>query len=211
MHEVLATISETKLVPVIKIEKPEDAEPLGRALIRAGLPIAEITLRTDAAIESIRRLSEQLPDLFLGAGTVLTVDQVKAAVDSGAKFIVSPGFNPRVVDYCVEREIPVTPGINNPTQIEMGLQRGLEVLKFFPAEASGGMALLKAMSAPYGGVSFIPTGGINPSNLASYLSFDRVLACGGSWMVSTELISKGDFDAVVNLCRQALTLVSKIK
>ena len=206
MHEVLTRIGKIRLVPVIKIERAQDAVPLGNALLEGNLPVAEVTFRTGAAAEAIAALKRDCPALLIGAGTVLSVDQVKQAVDAGAEFIVSPGFNPKVVDYCVDEGIPVTPGINNPTQIEMGLERGLEVLKFFPAEASGGMALLKAMSAPYGGVRFIPTGGIGPKNLVSYLSFDRVFACGGSWMVKSEMISSGDFAGITRLCQEAVDL-----
>ncbi|GAH47405.1 unnamed protein product, partial [marine sediment metagenome] len=154
MNEILKKIGEVKLVPVVKIEHAEDAVPLGKALIDGGLPVAEITFRTDAAEESIRRIVKELPDIFIGAGTVLKVDQAKQAVDAGAQFIVTPGFNPKVVDYCVANDIPITPGINSPTQIEMALDRGLDVVKFFPAEPSGGLKMLKAMSAPYGDVMF---------------------------------------------------------
>jgi len=207
MNETLKKIGELGIIPVVKIEKAEDALPLGRALIDGDLPIAEITFRTSAAEESIKTLSGELPDLLVGAGTVLTIEQVKSAVSAGAKFIVSPGFNPRVVDYCIENSIPVTPGINNPTQIEMALVRGIEVVKYFPAEASGGLALLKSMSAPYAGIKFIPTGGINQDNLSSYLSNNKVLACGGSWMVKAELISSGNFAEITRLTREAVSTV----
>jgi 2-dehydro-3-deoxyphosphogluconate aldolase/(4S)-4-hydroxy-2-oxoglutarate aldolase len=205
MNETLEKIGELGIVPVVKIEKAENALPLGRALIDGDLPIAEITFRTSAAEESIKTLTGELPNLLVGAGTVLTIEQVKKAVSAGAKFIVSPGFNPRVVDYCIENSIPVTPGINNPTQIEMALERGIEVVKYFPAEASGGLALLKSMSAPYSGIKFIPTGGINQDNLCSYLSNNKVLACGGSWMVKHELISSGNFDEITRLTKEAVS------
>jgi len=205
MNEILEKIGEFGIVPVVKIEKAEDALPLGRALIDGDLPIAEITFRTSAAEESIKSLTRELPNLLVGAGTVLTVEQAKKAVSAGAKFIVSPGFNPKVVDYCIENSIPVTPGINNPTQIEMALERGIEVVKFFPAEASGGLPLLKSMSAPYTGIKFIPTGGIDQNNLCSYLSDNKVLACGGSWMVKPELISSGNFDEITRLTKEAVS------
>ncbi|MQY77302.1 MAG: bifunctional 4-hydroxy-2-oxoglutarate aldolase/2-dehydro-3-deoxy-phosphogluconate aldolase [Spirochaeta sp.] len=207
MNEILKKIGELGLVPVVKIERAEHALPLGRALLEANLPIAEITFRTEAAEAAITVLNRELPELLVGAGTVLTVDQVKKATGAGAAFIVAPGFNPVVVDYCVEKSIPITPGINNPTQIEMALARNLQVLKFFPAEASGGLAMLKAMAAPYGGIKFIPTGGINAGNLNSYLSFDRILACGGSWMVKPALISAGNFAEITRLTREALSLM----
>jgi len=205
MNKVLEKIGELGIVPVVKIEKAEDALPLGRALIDGGLPIAEITFRTSAAEESIKTLTGELPNLLVGAGTVLTVEQAKRAIAAGAKFIVSPGFNPKVVDYCIENDIPVTPGINNPTQIEMALERGIEVVKFFPAEASGGLAMLKSMAAPYTGIKFIPTGGIDQDNLCFYLSNKRVLACGGSWMVKTNLISSGNFDVITRLTKGAIS------
>ena len=205
MHEVLEKIGELGLVPVVKLERAEDALLLGKALIEGDLPVAEITFRTDAAEEAIRILTGELAELLVGAGTVLSVDQVKRAVSAGARFIVSPGFNPRVVDYCVENGIPVTPGINSPTQIEMALDRGLEVVKFFPAEASGGLALLRAMAAPYSGIQFIPTGGIDRNNLAAYLSDSRVHACGGSWMVKADLIASGRFDEITKLTRDAVS------
>jgi len=205
MNKTLERIGELGIVPVVKIEKAEDALPLGRALLAGDLPIAEITFRTSAAEESFKILTRELPNLLVGAGTVLTVEQVKKAVSAGAQFIVSPGFNPKVVDYCIENNIPVTPGINNPTQIEIALERGIEVVKFFPAEASGGLSLLKSMSAPYTGIKFIPTGGINQNNLCSYLSCNKVHACGGSWMVKPELISSGNFAEITRLTKEAVS------
>ena len=205
MDEILEKIGELGLVPVVKIDRPEDAFPLGKSLIDGDLPVAEITFRTAAAESVIKNLTRELPELLVGAGTVLSVEQVKKAIFAGARFIVSPGFNTKVVDFCVENGIPVTPGLNNPTQIEMALERGLEVVKFFPAEPSGGIEFLKAMAAPYSGIQFIPTGGINKENLNSYLSHNRVHACGGSWMVKTELISSGRFDEVTRLTREAVS------
>ena len=205
MNKILKQIGELGIIPVVKIEKAEDALPLGRALIDADLPLAEITFRTSAAEESIKSLTGELPELLVGAGTVLTVEQVKKAVSAGAKFIVSPGFNPKVVDYCIENDIPVTPGVNNPTQIEMALMRGIEVVKYFPAEASGGLSLLKSMSAPYKEIKFIPTGGITPDNLCDYLSHPKVHACGGSWMVKANLISSGNFNEITKLTQEAIS------
>jgi 2-dehydro-3-deoxyphosphogluconate aldolase/(4S)-4-hydroxy-2-oxoglutarate aldolase len=205
VNEILKKIDELGIVPVVKIEKAEDALPLGRALLVGDLPIAEITFRTSAAEESIKSLTRELPELLVGAGTVLTVEQTKKAISAGAKFIVSPGFNPKVVDYCIENSIPITPGINNPTQIEMALERGIEIVKFFPAEASGGLSLLKSMSAPYTNIKFIPTGGINQNNLCSYLSNNKVLACGGSLMVKSDLISSGNFTEITRLTREAIS------
>jgi 2-dehydro-3-deoxyphosphogluconate aldolase/(4S)-4-hydroxy-2-oxoglutarate aldolase len=205
MNEVLEKIGELGLVPVVTIENPEDALPLGKALIDGDLPVAEITFRTAAAQQAIETLARELPGLLVGAGTVLTIEQVKRAVSAGAEFIVSPGFNPAVVDYCVDNGIPVTPGLNTPTEIEMALERGLEVVKFFPAESSGGVEFLKAMAAPYRGIQFIPTGGISKNNLTSYLAFNRVHACGGSWMVKADLISSGQFSEITRLTREAVS------
>ncbi len=212
MNDVLKRIEELKVVPVIKMKSADSAEPLGAALLEAGLPVAEVTFRTEAAEEAIRAMSKAHPDLLIGAGTVLKIRQVQQAVDAGAKFIVSPGFNPRVVTYCIENGIPVTPGINNPTNIEAALELGLEVVKFFPAEASGGLKLLKAMSAPYGdAVRFIPTGGIKAENLSEYLSFDGVVACGGSWMVKGDLVDSGNFEKITSLCREAVEIAQGVK
>lgn len=208
MDHVLSRLGELRLVPVVKIERAEDALALGRALTAGGLPVAEITFRTDAAEAAIRNLTEHLPDMLVGAGTVLTVENVRRAVAVGARFIVAPGFNPRVVDYCQEQGIPVVPGVNAPTEIELGLERGLRLLKFFPAEASGGIKLLKAMAAPYGGVTFMPTGGITAANLRDYLALEMVVACGGTWMVETKLISDGRFDEIARLTRAAVDLVA---
>jgi len=205
MNKILERIGGLGIIPVVKIKKAEDALPLGRALLDGDLPVAEITFRTSAAEESIKTLTRELPNLLVGAGTVLTVKQARKAVSAGAKFIVSPGFNPKVVDYCLENNIPVTPGINNPTQIEMAMERGIEVVKFFPAEASGGLALLKSMSAPYSGIKFIPTGGINQNNLCSYLFYNKVHACGGSWMVKPDLISSGNFAEITRLTKEAVS------
>jgi 2-dehydro-3-deoxyphosphogluconate aldolase/(4S)-4-hydroxy-2-oxoglutarate aldolase len=205
MNEVLEKIGELGLVPVVAIERSEDAISLGKALINGDLPIAEITFRTAAAQHVIETITRELPGLLVGAGTVLTVEQVRRAVTRGAKFIVSPGFNPKVVDYCVENGIPVIPGLNTPTELEMALERGLEVVKFFPAEPSGGVGFLKAMAAPYRGIRFVPTGGITKDNLISYLSYERVHACGGSWMVKADLISSGQFDEITRLTREAVS------
>ena len=209
MNEVLEKIGALRLVPVVKIENSKDAVPLGQALLEARLPIAEITFRTPAAEAAIRALTAELPQLLVGAGTVLSVDQVKSAADAGARFMVAPGFNPSVVDYCLEHNICVVPGVNNPSQIERALARKLKVVKFFPAEASGGLPFLKAVAAPYGEILFLPTGGINLQNLLKYLSFPRVMACGGSWMVEADLISAGNFTEIKKRSREAVSAINE--
>jgi 2-dehydro-3-deoxyphosphogluconate aldolase/(4S)-4-hydroxy-2-oxoglutarate aldolase len=207
MNDILKKIGDLGIVPVVKIDKASDAVPLGKALIEGGLPLAEITFRTDAAEESISNISKAFPDMLVGAGTVLNVEQAKRATAAGAKFMVSPGFNPSVVEFCVKNNIPITPGCSNPSDIEMALGFGIEVVKFFPAEAFGGLSTLKAMSAPYGMVKFIPTGGIDVKNIVDYMNFNKVLACGGSWMVKDELIKKGDFAEIERLTREAINVM----
>ncbi len=204
MHEVLKKISAIGIVPVIKIEDVSKAVPLAKALCDGGLPCAEITFRAAGADKAIRAITDALPDMLVGAGTVLTTEQVDQAVEAGAKFIVSPGLNPKVVRYCVEKGIPVTPGCANPSDIEQAIELGLDVVKFFPAEAAGGIKMIKAMSAPYGNIKFMPTGGINAKNLNDYLSFPKIIACGGSWMVSEDLIKAGEFGQITALARQAV-------
>jgi len=207
MEDVLKKLGDIGLIPVIKLDSPDQALPLGRALLAGSLPVAEITFRTDAAKESIKILSKELPELILGAGTVLTPGQVDTAVAAGARYIVTPGFNSRVVEYCQKKGVPVTPGVTNPSQIEAAMEYGLKVLKFFPAENSGGAAMLKAFAGPYGDkVSFIPTGGVSEKNLTDYLSLPNVHAVGGSWMVPGKLIGAGDFAGVEKLCREARLL-----
>ena len=211
MNEVLKQIEKIGIVPVVVLNDAKDAEPLAKALCEGGLPCAEVTFRTEAAEECIRIMSEKFPEMLVGAGTVLTTDQVDRAVAAGAKFIVSPGTNPRIVKYCVERNIPITPGTANPSDVEQALENGLEVVKFFPAEPLGGLKLIKAMAAPYVGVKFMPTGGINANNVREYLAYDRILACGGSWMVSNDLVKAGDFAKIAELTREAANIVKEIR
>lgn len=211
MTDVLEELGRLGVVPVVKIERSQDAVELGRALLAGGLPCAEITFRTAAAEEAIRRISSSLPEIIVGAGTVLSVDQADRAVSAGARFIVSPGFNPKVVDWCLQKEIPVTPGVATPTEIDMALEKGLEILKFFPAEPLGGVAMLKAIAAPYGGVKFMPTGGINQDNLADYLAQPSVHCCGGRWLVKANLISAGRFDEITQLTREAISIVRQVR
>ncbi|HOJ99351.1 MAG TPA: bifunctional 4-hydroxy-2-oxoglutarate aldolase/2-dehydro-3-deoxy-phosphogluconate aldolase [Termitinemataceae bacterium] len=203
MNDLFLKIRDIGLVPVIKIDNPDHAVPLGRALVAGGLPVAEVTFRTDAAEEAIRRMKAELPELLVGAGTVINPALAQKAVQAGASFIVSPGFNPATVDWCLERNIPVLPGVNNPSLIEQGLSRGLEVFKFFPAENSGGAPMIQALSAPFGSIQFVPTGGIDANNLAEYAKLDAVLAIGGSWMVKADLIQNEQWDTITALCREA--------
>jgi 2-dehydro-3-deoxyphosphogluconate aldolase / (4S)-4-hydroxy-2-oxoglutarate aldolase len=204
---VLERISALRIVPVIVIDDPLDAGPLAAALTDGGLPCAEVTLRTPRALEALRRMAAEHPDMLAGAGTVLTPAQAADARAAGARFVVAPGFNPAVVDYCLANQIPVFPGVCTPTEIEMALGRGLSVLKFFPAEPIGGLAYLKAIAPPYTGISFIPTGGIGPTNLASYLAFPRVVACGGSWMAPNDWIAAKQFDRVRETSADAAAIV----
>jgi 2-dehydro-3-deoxyphosphogluconate aldolase/(4S)-4-hydroxy-2-oxoglutarate aldolase len=207
MSNILADIRRIGVVPVIKLERAADARPLGKALLEGGLPVAEVTFRTAAAPEAIRLLRTEYPELLVGAGTVLTPAQADAALAAGAAFAVTPGFNPRVVDHCQARGLAVVPGVNSPSQVELGLERGLTLLKFFPAEASGGVKMLKALHGPYSEVSFLPTGGVELANLASYLVLPYVAAVGGSWMVNEALLSAGRYAEVTVLCAEAVKAV----
>lgn len=211
MNEVLKKIGQTGIVPVVVLNEVKDAVPLAQSLINGGLPCAEVTFRTDAAQQSIAEISKNFPQMFVGAGTVLTTEQVDRAVDAGAKFIVSPGFNPKVVEYCLKKEYPITPGIMTPTELEMALGFGLDVVKFFPAENAGGLKMIKAMAAPYTMMKFMPTGGINPENVREYLQCDKILACGGSWMVKGDLIKSGNFSEIEKLTKQAAQIVKEIR
>lgn len=207
MNEILESISKFKVVPVVVLEDAKDAIPLGRALSNGGLKCAEITFRTEAAEESIRLMSNHFPDMLIGAGTVLTTEQVDKAVAAGAKFIVSPGLNPKVVQYCIDKDIVIVPGVTNPSGIEQALELGLEVVKFFPAEANGGLNAIKAMAGPFPKLKFMPTGGISENNIGEYLSFSKIVACGGTWMVKESLIKNGEYEKIEELTREAIKTV----
>ena len=196
------------VVPVVVLNDAEDAAPLADALVKGGLPCAEVTFRTEAAEESIRIMNKKYPDMLVGAGTVLTTEQVDRAVAAGAKFIVSPGFDPEIVDYCMEKNIPVFPGCVSPSEVAQAVKRGLKVVKFFPAEQAGGLAMLKAMAAPYTMLKFMPTGGINTKNLKEYLGFSKILCCGGSWMVKGDMIKNKEFDKITEMTREATELAA---
>ena len=210
MSDVLKRIGELKIVPVISMDDAADAGGLGDALVAGGLPIAEITFRTDAAEQAIRTLARR-GDLLVGAGTLLNVETAKIAVGAGASFIVSPGFNPKVVGWCVANNVPIAPGVATPTEVEMALDHGLTVVKFFPAELLGGIKMLKAISAPYPMMRFMPTGGITPENVEEYLKFPKVIACGGTWMVSKEMLARKQFDVIRDLSRKAVDTARKAR
>jgi 2-dehydro-3-deoxyphosphogluconate aldolase/(4S)-4-hydroxy-2-oxoglutarate aldolase len=201
-------LGDARLVPVVVLDRVDDAVPLGTALMEAGLPIAEVTFRTGAAAASIAALRSSLPGMRVGAGTVSSTAQLDEAIAAGAHFVVTPGFNPRVVERALSRGIPIVPGVNAPGFVEMALEFGLTTLKFFPAEASGGIAMIKALAGPYPGVRFVPTGGIGPANLAAWLAQPNVVACGGSWMVDPRLVAAGDFAGIARLTAEAVALAA---
>jgi 2-dehydro-3-deoxyphosphogluconate aldolase / (4S)-4-hydroxy-2-oxoglutarate aldolase len=211
MTDVLTRLGEIGLLPVIRIEREEHAVPLGRALLDGGLPCAEITLRTAAGEGAIRSIAAELPELLVGAGTVLSVEQAQRAVAAGARYLVSPGFDPEVIDWCLRQGVPVMPGVATPTEITAALKKGLRILKFFPAELLGGVSMLKALADPFGGVKFVPTGGINAANLAEYLSLPNVHACGGSWMVPGRLVAQEQFGEIGRLVAEALAIVQQAR
>ncbi|MGL1306262.1 bifunctional 4-hydroxy-2-oxoglutarate aldolase/2-dehydro-3-deoxy-phosphogluconate aldolase [Vibrio parahaemolyticus] len=209
MSSIKEQLKALKVIPVIAIDKAEDIIPLGKVLTENGLPAAEITFRSAAAAEAIRLLRETQPDMLIGAGTVLNREQAIAAKEAGATFIVSPGFNPNTVKACQEIGIDIVPGVNNPSTVEAALEMGLTTLKFFPAEASGGINMMKSLLAPYTDIELMPTGGINPANIKDYLAIPRVLACGGTWMVDKKLIEAGNWEELARLTREAVALVNE--
>ena len=209
--DIIKELSLIGIVPVIALDDAKDASPLAEALCRGGLPCAEITFRTDAAEESIRIMTKKFPEMLVGAGTVLTTEQADRAISAGARFLVSPGINPDVVKHCLAKGYPIVPGCATPSEVETAISLGLDTVKFFPAEAAGGIAMIKAMSAPYGKIKFMPTGGIGEGNLNDYLSFAKIFACGGSWMAPKKLISEGKFDEIERLTRGAVSSMLDIK
>lgn len=211
MNNILSEIEKCGIIPVISLDNLDKAIPLAKALYEADINCLEITLRTSNACEVIERITEEYDDIFIGAGTVLTIDQAEKARKSGAKFIVSPGLNEKVVNYCKEKDILVIPGVLTPTEIEKALELGLNTVKFFPAEPSGGIKMIKALCAPYKGLKFMPTGGINLNNLVDYLKNENIIACGGSWMVSEDLINNDDFETIKNKAIEAKNIVNSIR
>ncbi len=210
-NEISTQFRRIGIIPVVVLDDAKDADPLANALVRGGLPAAEVTFRTDAAEESIRIMAKNHPDLLVGAGTVLSPEQAETAIQAGARFIVSPGLNPRVVEYCIARGIPVTPGTQTPSDMEKALELGLSLVKFFPAEPAGGLPMIKAVAAPYTKLSFMPTGGINAQNVKEYLGYDRIVACGGSWMVKDSLVKAQKFDEIEQLVKDAAEIVRTVR
>lgn len=204
-------IAEYGVMPVVVLEDAKDAKPLADALVKGGLPCAEVTFRTDAAEESIRIMTREYPKMLVGAGTVLTVSQVDKAINAGAKFIVSPGFDTEIVDYCIKKDVPVFPGCITPSEVAQAVKRGLRIVKFFPAGQFGGVDTIKALAAPYTTVRFMPTGGVNARNLKDYLSCDKIVCCGGSWMVKGDLVKAGEFKKIRELTEEAVELVKSIR
>lgn len=211
MKDFKAEFRKIGIVPVVVLDDAKDAAPLAKALTEGGLPCAEVTFRTAAAADVIKNMVDEYPDILVGAGTVLTTEQVDRAVEAGAKFIVSPGLNPEVVKYCLERDIPVTPGTQTPSEMEQAMALGLDFVKFFPAEPAGGLKMIKAVAAPYVNLSFMPTGGVNAKNVREYLAYDRIVACGGSWMVPKNLVNEGKFDEITALVAEAAAIVKEIR
>ncbi len=208
---VLKRFEEIGIIPVVVLNDAKDAEPLGRALVEGGLPAAEVTFRTDAAEESIRIMAEKFPDMLVGAGTVLTKDQVDRAVNAGAKFIVSPGFDPEIVKYCLEKDIPVCPGTQSPSEMLAAMNLGLDHVKFFPAELSGGLKMIKAVTAALTTLKVMPTGGISEKNVTEYLECDKIFCAGGSWMVKGDMIKAGKFDEIKEMVAEAAQIVKKVR
>lgn len=211
MNTITEQLGRYGIVPVVVLNDAGKALSLAKALCNGGLPCAEVTFRTDAAEESIRLMSREFPDMLIGAGTVLSTEQADRAIAAGAKFIVSPGLNPKVVTHCQKKNIPIIPGVVTPSEMEQAMELGLKIVKFFPAEPSGGLAMIKAVAAPYTMLKFMPTGGINAKNVRDYLAYDKILACGGSWMVKGSLIDEDRFDEIEAMCREAVEIVKEIR
>ena len=211
MEAAIKRFSEVGIIPVVVLNDVKDAEPLGQALMEGGLPAAEVTFRTDAAEESIRIMAEKFPDMLVGAGTVLTIDQAERAVAAGAKFIVSPGFDPEIVQFCLDRDIPVCPGVQTPSEVIQAYKFGLDHVKFFPAENSGGLAMIKAVGAAFPNMKFMPTGGISASNVTEYLENSKIFCCGGSWMVKGDMIKAGEFDKIKEKVAEAAAIVKAVR
>lgn len=208
---IFEQFSKIGIIPVVVLDDAKDAAPLAKVLCENGLPCAEVTFRTAAAEEAIKTMSREFPDMLVGAGTVLTIEQADRAINAGAKFIVAPGLNPKIVQHCLDQSVPVTPGTQTPSEMEQALELGLKVVKFFPAEPSGGLNMIKAVAAAYVDLKFMPTGGINAKNVRDYLAYNKIIACGGSWMVKKDLIAAGEWDKIGAMVREAADIVKEIR
>ena len=211
MNTTLKKLGQFGVVPVVVLDDVKDAKPLAKALCDGGLACAEVTFRTDAAEESIRIMTEAYPEMVVGAGTILTTEQADRAIAAGASFIVTPGFDTEIVKHCIDKNIPITPGVVTPSELAQAYALGLRIVKFFPAEPSGGLPMIKALAAPYYMMQFMPTGGISATTLSDYLRYEKIFACGGSWMVKGDLIKSGDFDKITSLTKEAVELVRSIR
>lgn len=207
MVDFMQQLADTKVVPVVVLNRVEDAKPLGEALCAGGLPVAEVTFRTEAAEESIRVMKKEFPDMMVGAGTIVNVEQAKRALDAGSTFLVSPGFSAKVTEFAIDNNVPIFPGCCTPTEIMMAMDYGLKVVKFFPAKQFGGLDTIKALAAPFPSMKFMPTGGISAANIREFLAFDKIIACGGSWMVNGALVKEGNFAEITRLTKEAVDLV----
>ena len=208
---IFEQFSKIGIIPVVVLDDAKDAAPLAKVLCENGLPCAEVTFRTAAAEEAIKIMSHEFPDMLVGAGTVLTIEQADKAINAGAKFIVAPGLNPKIVQHCLDQSVPVTPGTQTPSEMERALELGLKVVKFFPAEPAGGLNMIKAVAAPYTELKFMPTGGINAKNVRDYLAYSKIIACGGSWMVKKDLIAAGKWDELAALVKEAAEIVKEVR
>lgn len=211
MNDILKKLEQNIIIPVVVIEKVEDAINLANAVIEGGLNCIEITFRTKVAEKVIEEITNKFPNMLVGAGTVLTIEQVKKAINVGAKFIVSPGFDEEIVDYCIKAKITILPGCITPSEVTKAIKKGLNVLKFFPAEQAGGLNMIKALCAPFPQIKFMPTGGICEKNMVKYLEFDKIVACGGSWMVKKDLINDKNFLEITNITKETLNIAKSIK
>ena len=211
MNTTLKKLGQFGVVPVVVLDDVKDAKPLAKALCDGGLACAEVTFRTDAAEESIRIMTEAYPEMVVGAGTILTTEQADRAIAAGASFIVTPGFDTEIVKHCIAKNIPITPGVVTPSELAQAYALGLRIVKFFPAEPSGGLPMIKALAAPYYMMQFMPTGGISATTLSDYLRYEKIFACGGSWMVKGDLIKSGDFDKITSLTKEAVDLVRSVR
>ena len=208
---IFEQFSKIGIIPVVVLDDAKDAAPLAKVLCENGLPCAEVTFRTAAAEESIKIMLHEFPDMLVGAGTVLTIEQADKAINAGAKFIVAPGLNPKIVQYCLDKSVPVTPGTQTPSEMEKALELGLKVVKFFPAEPAGGLNMIKAVAAAYVDLKFMPTGGISAKNVRDYLGYNKIIACGGSWMVKKDLIAAGEWDKIGAMVREAADIVKELR